>query len=144
MKSFLLFTIMIAILGFYGCGGIEVKTTDSQGVTTTTIDLSKGDLAVATHNDLVGAAAVATKNGYPEVAAWYGAQDTVLTATEGQISACLNAQKALLPAAPVIPAGAGPITRAEILREAVDTAVAVPARVRVLCHLPPLIVMPKP
>ena len=139
--------LAVLALALAGCAGVEVKTTDpATGATTTTIDLTQGKLAVATHADLQAAAAYATAHGYPERAAVRMAQDTVLTAVEKQASACANAiQAALDQIKPLGAPAAGPITTLEMTEEAVGNFQGIPARVKILCApapLPPLPPLP--
>ena len=138
MKTFYLLLCTVLL---FGCSGVEVKTTDSQGVTTTVIDVSQSKLAVATHADLQAAAAYATAHGYPSRAAVWQAHDAHLTAVEAQISACANAIAAARPSAPTAPAGAGVFTGIEIAAEAVGSFQVTP-QVKILCEPLPVPVLP--
>ena len=124
----LLSICLIALLA--GCAGTITKS--STGAIT--VNVAAGTAEVATHNDLLAAAAYATAHGYTAVAGVYTAQDTLLTATENQISACGNAIAQSLPTPPSVPAGAGPILKFEIAREAVGGISAMPATVQVNCE----------
>ncbi len=135
------FTILLT-----ACAGTEIKTTDpTTGVTTTTIDLTQGTLEVATHDDILAAAKYASDHGYPERAAVRLAIDQILTAVEKQVSACANGVKGALDAAkPAADAKGGPITRAEMIEEAIGNFSGIPARIKILCAPIPIPKLPLP
>lgn len=107
------------------------------------IDVSKSDLAVATHNDFQAAAKYATDHGYPERAAVWQAHDAHLTAVEGQISACANAIAGDLAA--MKPQGVGSLTpflAVEMAAEAVGNFSGASAKTKILCAPFPLVRLP--
>ena len=111
----------------------------------TTVDLTQTKLAVATHADLLAAAARATKNGYPARAQMWTAIDTLLTAQESQAQACLAAIKAALPTPGSLPAVAGAFDGIEAAAEAVGNFQGFPAVVNLNCEplpIPPLPALP--
>ena len=92
-------------------------------------------LAVATHNDLLAAAAYATQNGYPARAAVWNAVDT-------QLTACENAIQASIPTKPNLPANGGVFLATEVAAEAVGSFSGTPAAVRINCEPLPVILFP--
>lgn len=159
MKTITTLVPVIALMLLAACSGSVVKTTTTdasgQPVTTTTIDATKSKVAVATHADLLGAADAATKaaaaTNDPALkaaltarAAKWLAGDTLLTAQEGQISACLNAIRA---AAPVLPAGVsttGPhvFTDIELAAEAVGNFTGISPAIKLACADLPIVPLP--
>ena len=146
------------------CAGSKVQTTTTdasgQTTTTTTIDITKSEGAVATHNDLLGAANVATaaaaattdkalKAALTARANWWIQQDAMLTARENQVSACLNAIAAMKPNLPAASTSTAPhvFTDVEIAAEAVGNFSGITPAVKLACAplpIPPLPVLPKP
>jgi len=111
------------------------------------IDIAARPIEVATHQDLLAAAAYAEAHGYPARAAMRRAQDSLLTAAENQVSACLNSIKANLPQAPASLQGVGPILAAEMAEEAIGQFTGPSPAVKILCApipVPILPVLPKP
>lgn len=138
-----LFAILAALV-LAACQGMTVTTTDpATGVTTTTIDVSKGQLAVATHADLQAAANRATAAGYPSRATLWLAEDSKLTAMEAQFSACANSIRADLNQGPN-DAGkfAGPFDAEEALTEKVGNFTGSSAKTKILCKPMPVVLMP--
>jgi uncharacterized protein YceK len=167
LNKVLLSLIFAAFLA--GCAGTVIKT-DAVPATatvpavpaTTTIDLTKGTLEVATHNDLLGAAAVATKAAAAATklkdavlaaalqarATFWTALDTLLTAQEQQGSACGNAILAMKPTPPTLATGSGPhlFTDIEILAEDVGQFTGITPAAKLACTqitIPTLPALPK-
>ncbi len=140
MKRF----IAVVILTFVPACATVTTTDPATGVTTTKVDVSTSQLAVATHNDLLAAAKYASDHGYPERAAVRMAMDTLLTAAEAQVSACANAIRDALPKAPAVTGTVGPILAAEIAEEALGSFGGIPAKVKTLCAPIPVPALPVP
>lgn len=148
----LLAFLIIALLA--GCASMP-KEADKPAAP---IDLTKGKLAIATHADLMGAAAVAkkaadsakdpfTQQALLARAAWWTAQDTMLTAREAQASVCLNAIRAGAPTLQEAPDGTGIFTRIELAAEAVGSFQGISPAVKLACEplpIPALPVLPRP
>jgi predicted phage tail protein len=142
MKTLLAVLTALALLAIAGCA--TVTTTDpATGVQTTTVDVSQGKLAVATHADLQAAAARATANGYPSRATLWLAEDAKLNAIEAQISACANSIRADLNQGPN-DAGkfAGPFDAEEALTEKVGNFTGPSAKTKILCKPMPVVLLP--
>lgn len=103
------------------------------------IDIAKTQIAVATHNDILGAAKVYTDAGYPAVAA-------VFTAWDVQLTACENAISSSLPKPPAPTTNAGPLTALASLDVAAGRRIRIPDTVRLNCKVPVIIlpVVPLP
>jgi hypothetical protein len=154
------FVIAVCLAVLTGCTGSIVKDPTTG---TVTVDVSKGSLAVATHNDLLGAAkvagdaaaAAASKNDLVLAASlqarankWL-AFDSLLTMQEAQASACLNAIAAMKPQAPAsAPSDGAPhvFTDLEVAAEAVGNFSGLTPAVKLACAdlpLPALPVLPR-
>lgn len=134
------FIVVAAMLMLAGCAG-QIVVDPATGAKT--IDISAGKLEVATHNDLLAAAAYADSHGYPARAAVWLAHDAHLTAVEGQISACANAIGADLAALKPAPGGAmTPFLAVEMGAEAVGNFTGASAKTKILCHAFPIISLP--
>lgn len=117
-------------------------TTAADGTTTTQVDATKGQVAVAAHEDLLAAAAYAQAHGYPARAAVWLAEDARLTAIETQISACANSIAASLPKPGTGPAPVGPFTAVEIAAETVASFNGPSAAVKANCEPFPIVTVP--
>lgn len=141
MKRIIL--IAASALAFASLGGCAGAITKDPTTGAVTVDLTKGELAVATHADLQAAAKYAADHGFPARAAVRQAMDTLLTAIETQGSACANAIAAAIPKPPA--AGAGPLTpilAAEMAEEALGNFSGIPAQVKILCAPIPIPALP--
>jgi hypothetical protein len=118
MKRYL-FSLLAAVF-LVGCANIQTSP-----------------LAVATHNDLIGAATVYEQNGFPAVGAVYRAADAQLTLCEAGIAS-------MAPKVQQPPAGAGPLTALATLDVAIGTATWIPAAVKINCKGVPILIFPKP
>lgn len=139
-----LLTVFCIILLISACASVPAGA--PPGTAATPTDASQTKLAIATHADLLAAAAYATAHGLPAIAAVYASQDANLTAVEGQITACNAAILANMPQLASPPAGAGPILVFEIAREAVGNFAGVAPAVKLACEpitIPPLPVLPR-
>lgn len=114
MKRFLVGGIAVVALALGGCAGSIVKDPESGAVT---VDVTKSEGAAVTHEDILDARGVALasadkatdpalKAALKARAQKYLAFDTLLTAHEGQASACVNAILAMKPPAPTNAPGA--------------------------------------
>ena len=100
-------------------------------------DITQTKLSVATHKDLQGTAALATKNGYPARGSVYSAIDAQLTACEQAINAALPGP---LDNTPIT----GPIMAVELAAEGVGKIQGFPADVKINCAPFPVTVFPLP
>lgn len=120
------------------------------------VNISTSEPAVTLHNDLLGAAAVATQSANAATdpnlkaalqarAAWWTQLDALVTARENQASACVNAIKA---SAPSVPNSAVPATKphvftdVEIAAEAVGTASGITPAMKLACEPLPIPTIP--
>ncbi len=116
------------------------------------IDVSQTQLATVTHADLKGAAKVASDSAAattdPALKAallarsnWWTQQEAMLTAREGQVSACLNAIAA---SKPKLSGGqsAGIFTSIEVAAEAVGNFSGMTAAVKLACEPLPIPTLP--
>ena len=133
--------LCIIVIFLAGCAG-QIVVDPTTGANT--VDISAGKLEVATHNDLLAAAAYAEAHGYPARAAIWRAHDAHLTAVEGQISACANAINADLKAKLGGLSGcpASPFLAIEMAAEAVGTASGPSPAVKMYCQALPIVTLP--
>lgn len=129
----------LAVAILTGCATTTDPVTGAK--TIAPVDVTQTKLAVATHADLIAAAAYADKNGYPARAAVWRAHDAHLSAVETQINACANALAASLPK---VTAGAPPtpFLAVEMSAEAVGNFTGASPAVKINCAAFPIITLP--
>jgi uncharacterized protein YceK len=151
MKLLALLAFFLALATLSGCAGTITKDAGSGAVT---VNVSAGTLEVATHKDLIAAAAVATNKAaatadpmlqaalLARAARWLAA-DKLLRGIEDQASVCGNAILAMKPQVSPLPSGAGIFTKAEILAEDVGSFQGVTPAVKLACTDFPPLILPK-